>query len=65
MTKTLKIVQIVDRDSPGLLEAVARLDGISKEALVRKVLAISAGRMVRTHHAAAASLRRKELAPHV
>lgn len=49
MSKASEIVAIVDGESPGLLEAVSREDGITKEELVRKVLALSHGRMVRTH----------------
>ena len=50
MNKAEKIAAVVDHESPGLLDAVAEEDGISKEELVRKVLALSHGQMVRTHH---------------
>lgn len=49
MGKVNEIVSIVEGESPGLLEAVAREDGLSREKLVRKVLALSRGRMVYTH----------------
>ncbi len=49
MRKVEKIVAIVDEDSPGLLDCISCEDGLSKEGLVRKVLGISRGQMVRTH----------------
>ena len=49
MSKVEKIVDAVEKESPGLLDAISREDGISKEELVRKVLSISHGQMVRTH----------------
>ena len=49
MSKIEQIVAIVEKKSPGLLEVVAHEDGISRESLVRKVLALSHGHMVRTH----------------
>lgn len=49
MTKVEKIVEIVEKESPGLLDGISREDGITKEGLVRKVLALSRGQMVRTH----------------
>ena len=49
MRKVEKIVAIVDEDSPGLLDCISCEDGISKEGLVRKVLALSRGQMVCTH----------------
>ncbi len=49
MTKVEKIVEIVEKESPGLLDGISREDGITKEDLVRKVLALSRGQMVRTH----------------
>lgn len=49
MGKVNEIVSIVEGESPGLLEAVAREDGLSREKLVRKVLALSRGQMVYTH----------------
>lgn len=49
MRKVEKIVAIVDEDTPGLLDCISCEDGLSKEGLVRKVLGISRGQMVRTH----------------
>ena len=49
MSKVEKIVDAVEKESPGLLDAISQEDGISKEELVRKVLSISRGQMVRTH----------------
>lgn len=49
MSKVEKIVDAVEKESPGLLDAISREDGISKEELVRKVLSISHGQMVHTH----------------
>ena len=49
MSKVDKITARVDQESPGLLNAISSEDGISKEELVRKVLALSRGQMVRTH----------------
>lgn len=49
MSKVEQIVAIVEKESPGLLDVISREDGITKESLVRKVLAISHGQMVRTH----------------
>ena len=49
MSKVEKIVAIVGKESPGLLDGISREDGITKESLVRKVLALSHGQMVRTH----------------
>ena len=49
MSKVENIVVAVEKESPGLLEAISSEDGISKEDLVRKVLTISHGKMVRTH----------------
>ena len=48
------IISIVDCDSPGLLEEIAHGDSITKEELVRKILALSHGRMVCTHQGGAA-----------
>ena len=45
----VEIVEIVDRESPGLLDDISHEDGLTKEELVRKVLALSHGQMVRTH----------------
>lgn len=49
MNKVEEIVEIVDRESPRLLGNISREDGLTKEGLVRKVLALSHGQMVRTH----------------
>lgn len=49
MKKAAEIAAIVDGESPGLLDRLAHEDGISKEALVHKVLALSRGRMVHIH----------------
>ena len=49
MNKVDQIVAIVDEDSPGLLDSISGEDGTTKESLVRKVLALSHGRKVRTH----------------
>ena len=49
MSKVKEIVAIVEKESPGLLDSISREDGITREGLVRKVLALSHGQMVRTH----------------
>ena len=49
MSKVEEIVKTVDRESPGLLDDISHEDGLTKEGLVRKVLALSHGQMVRTH----------------
>ena len=49
MSKVEEIVAIVEKKSPGLLDGISREDRITKESLVRKVLALSHGQMVRTH----------------
>ena len=49
MSKVETIIDSVDKESPGLLDAIAQEDGISKEELVCKILLISHGQMVRTH----------------
>lgn len=49
MSKVDKIVSVVEKESPGLLDAISVEDGISKEELVRKILSISHSKMVRTH----------------
>ena len=49
MSKVEEIVEIVDRESPGLLDDISYEDGLTREELVRKVLALSHGQMVRTH----------------
>ena len=55
MNKVEEIVKIVDRESPGLLDDISHEDGLTKEGLVRKVLALSHGQMVRTHQSGAES----------
>ena len=49
MRKVDEIVEIVERESPGLLDGISREDGLTKEGLVRKELALSRGQAVRTH----------------
>lgn len=49
MSKVDKITVLVDQESPGLLDTLSSEDGITKEELVRKVLALSRSQMVRTH----------------
>ena len=49
MSKVEEIVAIVEKKSPGLLDSISQKDGITKEGIVRKVLALSRGKMVRTH----------------
>ena len=49
MKKVQEIVTMVEKESPGLLDRISQADGITKEELVRKVLALSRGQMVRTH----------------
>lgn len=49
MSKISQIVEIVDRESPGLLDDISREDGLTKEDLVRKVISLSHGQMVRAH----------------
>ena len=49
MSKVEEIIAIVEKESPGLLDGISLEDGITKESLVRKVLALSHGQMVRTH----------------
>ncbi len=49
MNRVEQIIVLVDRESPGVLDSTAEEDGISKEEVVRKVLALSNGRMVCTH----------------
>ena len=49
MSKVEEIIAIVEKESPGLLDGISLEDGITKESLVRKVLAFSHGKMVRTH----------------
>ena len=49
MNKVEEIVAIVEKESPGLRDGISHEDGLTKEGLVRKVLALSHGQMVRTH----------------
>ena len=49
MSKVDEIVAIVEQESPGLLDSISREDGLSREGLVRKILAISHGQMVCAH----------------
>ena len=49
MSKVEKIVSVVEKESPGLLDCISSEDGMSKEELVRKILSLSHGQMVRTH----------------
>ena len=49
MNKVEEIVELVEKESPGLLDGISLEDGITREELVRKVLALSHGQMVRTH----------------
>lgn len=49
MSKVEKIIAVVEKESPGLLDCISREDGVSKEGLVRKILALSHGKMVCTH----------------
>ena len=50
MRKVDEIVEIVESESPGLLDGISQEDGLTKEGLVRQVLALSHGQVVRTHH---------------
>ena len=49
MSKVEEIVETVEKESPGLLDSISQEDGVTREELVRKVLALSHGQMVRTH----------------
>ena len=49
MSKSEKIMAAVEKESPGLLERISQEDGITKEELVRKILALSHGKMVCAH----------------
>ena len=49
MSKVEEIVETVEKESPGLLDSISQEDGVTKKDLVRKVLALSHGQMVRTH----------------
>ena len=50
MSKTKDIADIVERKHPGLLEAISQEDNLTQEELIGKVLKISHGQMVNTHH---------------
>lgn len=50
MSKTKDIADIVERKHPGLLEAISQEDNLTQEELIGKVLKISHGQMVGTHH---------------
>lgn len=50
MSKTKEIADIVERKHPGLLEAISQEDNLTQEELIGKVLKISHGQMVSTHH---------------
>ena len=49
MSKSEEIMATVEKESPGSLDRISQEDGITKEELVRKILALSHGKMVRTH----------------
>ena len=49
MSKVDEIVATVEKESPGLLDSLSSEDGVTKEELVRKILALSHGKMVCTH----------------
>lgn len=49
MSKVEKIVSVIEKECPGLLDCISSEDGMSKEELVRKILSLSHGQMVRTH----------------
>ena len=49
MSKVEERVAVVEKESPGLLGSISQEDGITREELVRKVLALSHGQKVRTH----------------
>ena len=49
MSKVEEIVATVEKESPGLLDRISQEDGVTKEELVRKILALSHGQTVRTH----------------
>ena len=50
MSKTKDIADIVERKHPGLLEAISQEDNLTQEEVIGKVLKISHGQMVGTHH---------------
>lgn len=50
MSKAKDIADIVERKHPGLLEAISQEDNLTQEELIGKVLKISYGQMVDTHH---------------
>ena len=55
MKKVQEIVTMVEKESPGLLDRISQADGITKEELVSKILAISHGQTVYTHQNSANS----------
>ena len=50
MSKAKDIADIVERKHPGLLEAISQEDNLTQEEVIGKVLKISHGQMVGTHH---------------
>ena len=50
MSMAKEIADIVERKHPGLLEAISQEDNLTQEELIGKVLKISNGQMVGTHH---------------
>lgn len=50
MRKAKEIADIVERKHPGLLEAISQEDNLTQEELIGKVLKISHGQTVSTHH---------------
>ena len=50
MSRAKEIADIIERKHPGLLEAISQEDNLTQEELIGKVLKISHGQMVNTHH---------------
>ena len=50
MSRAKEIADIIERKHPGLLEAISQEDNLTQEELIGKVLKISHGQMVGTHH---------------
>ena len=50
MSMAKEIADIIERKHPGLLEAISQEDNLTQEELIGKVLKISHGQMVGTHH---------------
>ena len=50
MSKAKEIADIIEHKHPGLLEAISQEDNLTQEELIGKVLKISHGQMVSTHH---------------